>query len=144
MKFLGTVILFGAIQSCHATFQQLGAPFKAPVTVSQGFAAHVIFSNLTTPRGITIDSSQNILVIERGLGVTAFSRSPTLVGWDRTVVIQNTLLTQGIQVDGRKLYVSTAGDVLLYDYNPNSKSVSLSVPVTLITGIPPDGGMRTY
>lgn len=139
MKTLGTVILFWAAQ-CLASFQHSGAPFKAPVNISHGFTAHVIFSNLTTPRGITIDSSQNILVVERGLGVTAFSPSLTLAGWDRTVVIQNTLLTQGIQVDGEKLYVSTAGDVLLYNYNSDTKSVSSSTPVTLITGVPPDGG----
>ncbi|EEB88093.1 hypothetical protein MPER_14274, partial [Moniliophthora perniciosa FA553] len=38
-----------------------------------GLTAGVVFSNLTAPRGITFDSEGNLLVVERGFGVTALS-----------------------------------------------------------------------
>lgn len=114
--------------------------FRSPVTVAQGLAATLIFNNLTTPRGITFDSHQNLLVVERGLGVTAFTSSdPSCDGWLRTVVIPNAGFTQGIQVDGAALYVSTSGQVLRYAYDAATRTISGS-PVVIIDGIPPDGG----
>lgn len=125
----------------HAVFQPLGVPFKAPVTVSPGFSAKVIFSNLTTPRGIAFDSQNNLLVVERGFGITAFSPvSTSSNGWERTIVIQNSNFTQGIQIDGTKLYASTANEALLYDYDPRTKSVNLSAQV-IVDGFPAGGGM---
>ncbi|KAF7307527.1 NHL repeat-containing protein [Mycena indigotica] len=110
------------------TVQPPGIPFKAPVTVATGFTARVLFSNLTTPRGITLDANQNVLVVERGLGVTAFSPAPR---W-------------GIQVDDEgHLYVSTAGQVLVYSYDAGSKTVSGEACV-VISGIPPDGDLTTH
>ena len=130
------------VPSALATFQPLGVPFKSPVTVAAGLSANVLFSNLTTPRGITFDTQQNLLVIERGFGVTAFT--PTTVpapGWNRTVVIQNTGFTQGIQIDGDKLYVSTATTTLIYQYNALSKSIVPNVPpISIVADIPGDGG----
>ncbi|KAJ7084754.1 soluble quino protein glucose/sorbosone dehydrogenase [Mycena crocata] len=124
-----------------ATFQAAGVPFKSPVTTAPGFSSRVLFSNLTAPRGITLDSEENVLVVERGFGVTAFS--PTTGGWERTVVISNTGFTQGIQVDGDLLYVSTASNVLVYTYDAPTKTVS-GVPCTLVTGLPPDGDLTTH
>ncbi|KAJ7292675.1 hypothetical protein C8J57DRAFT_4053 [Mycena rebaudengoi] len=123
-----------------SNFQANGVPFKAPVTTALGFTARVLFSNLTTPRGITLDSAQNILVVERGFGVTAFN--PVAGGWSRTVVVANAGFTQGIQVDEDLLYVSTAGTVLVYDYDSVSKVATN--PNTLLTGIPPDGDLTTH
>lgn len=60
--------------------------FRSPVTVAPGLTAAPIFNNLTAPRGIALDSQQNLLVVERGLGVTAFTSSePSCDGWLRTV-----------------------------------------------------------
>ena len=111
------------------------------MTVAPGLSASVVFSNLTNPQCIAVDSNQNILVVERGLGVTVFSSvtSPS-VGWERTIVVQNENLTQGIQVDDGKLYVSTAGEVILYRYDVNTKTVSNDPPVVVVSGLPPDGG----
>ncbi|KAF8147473.1 hypothetical protein B0H34DRAFT_739271 [Crassisporium funariophilum] len=134
-----------------ATFQPLGVPFKAPVTVAPGFGAHVLFSNLTTPRGIVFDSLQNLLVVERGFGVTAFTPINTPdgagggSGWSRTVVVQNVGLTQGIMVDGKALFVSTAGEVLVYLYDPRTKSINTNIPAySVVTGIPADGELTTH
>jgi len=121
-------------------FQPDEVAFTTPVTVAPGLRASVIFSNLTVPRGIAIDSQQNILVVERGTGVTAFSRVSTpSLGWNRTVVVANDGFTHGIQVDDETLYVSTASDVLVYAYNPSTMTAS-AVPTLLITGLPADGG----
>jgi hypothetical protein len=100
MKFLLTFLLTLCSAVTADTIQPPGVLFKSPVTVTPGFAAHVIFSNLTTPRGITFDSNQNLLVVEREFWITAFSpvTTPT-TGWSRTVVIQSPNFTQGIQRD---------------------------------------------
>ncbi|GJJ15127.1 hypothetical protein Clacol_009402 [Clathrus columnatus] len=125
------------------TFQPLGIPFLNPVVTAPGFSAQVLFSNLTTPRGITFDGAGNLLVVERGLGVTAFTEARNGTGWERTIVISNPNFTQGIQVDGNNLYVSTAGQVLLYDYNAQQKSITGN-PTTIIDDIPPDGDLTTH
>ncbi|GLB41546.1 putative pyrroloquinoline quinone binding [Lyophyllum shimeji] len=130
-----------------AQFQPIGVPFKSPVTVAPGFAAKVAFSNLTSPRGIAVDSQQNFLVVERGLGVTAFTRVTTpSVGFQRTVVIKDPSLTHGIQVDGRALYVSNGTAVLAYDYDATTKSVSTlpSYPYVAVDGLPGDGELTTH
>ncbi|KAJ7148001.1 hypothetical protein C8R46DRAFT_917224 [Mycena filopes] len=124
------------------TFQPYGVPFKSPVTTASGFTSRVLFSNLTTPRGIALDAEQNVLVVERGFGVTAFS--PATGGWERTVVISNPNFTQGIQIAGDILYVSTASDVLAYNYCAFNKSVTSTGPSLVVTGIPPDGDLTTH
>lgn len=125
-----------------STFQPSGALFKAPVTVAPGLVANVIFSNLTAPRGIAFDTKQNLLVVERGFGLTAFSSATTpTAGWERTVVIQNPNFTQGVQVDGTQLYVSTATTTFVYKYDARTKSIASDVsPIPILTGIPGDGG----
>lgn len=127
----------------QAAFQPAGIPFKVPVTVADGFDARVIFSNLTAPRGITFDSKQNLLVIERGLGITAFNpvTSPS-AGWERTLLVANNALTQGIQIDGSLLYVSTATQVIVYLYDPTTRTIDTSgPPYPIVTGVPGDGGL---
>lgn len=140
MRMRSFFALLAVISATKAAFQPYGVPFKSPVTVVSGFDASVIFSNLTAPRGIAFDDNDNLLVVERGLGVTAFSpvSSPN-VGWERTVVLLNAALTQGIQVDGKRLYVSTGTETLVYPYDPATKSISAPA-FSLITGIPGDGG----
>jgi glucose/arabinose dehydrogenase len=116
--------------------------FRSPVTSATGLKAVPIFGNLTTPRGIAFDSQENLLVIERGLGVSAFSDKETECdGWFRSVIVQNANLTQGIQVDpaGEWLYVSTSGEVLRFPYNASEREVT-GQPEVIVQGIPPDGG----
>lgn len=138
MRVLG---LLSLVVGASATFQPLGAPFKAPVTVAPGYSAQVLFSNLTTPRGITFDSEGNLLVVERGFGITAFTPTSTPSnGWNRTVVIQDANFTQGIQIEGNQLYASTGGDAWVFEYDPVSKAVSGNGRVA-VSGLPPDGGM---
>ncbi|KAF8636780.1 hypothetical protein AX16_010981 [Volvariella volvacea WC 439] len=145
MKTIVLSLAFACFARAQTTFQPAGASFRAPVTVASGYSAHVIFSNLTAPRGITFDSENNLLVVERGFGVTAFTPTNTpSAGYERTVVFEHTGLTQGIQVDGNKLYVTTATEALVYDYDPATKTVASSPPYPTVTGIPGDGELTTH
>ncbi|KAJ7608744.1 hypothetical protein FB45DRAFT_945822 [Roridomyces roridus] len=148
MKALIPFALLAAfsLTGAQTTFQASGIPFQAPVTVAPGFSASVIFSKLTTPRGITLDAEENILVVERGFGVTAFSPATSggVDGWDRTVVIANTGFTQGIQIDGSSLYVSTGSQVLRYVYDATQKAVSGAAPCVVVDGVPADGELTTH
>ncbi|KAG6865684.1 hypothetical protein C0991_000297 [Blastosporella zonata] len=138
LQFLLTITGLTGLTAA-ATFQPSGIPFRSPVTVASGFAAHVAFSNLTTPRGIAFDSEENLLVIERGFGVTAFTRvTGSNPGFERTIVVQNANVTHGILVVGKLLYVSTAVSVIAYPYDPVTKTVGTSHVV--VEGIPGDGG----
>ncbi|KAG6916267.1 hypothetical protein DXG01_007611 [Tephrocybe rancida] len=134
MKTLVALLfLLPRVLKAATTFQPLGASFKFPVATFQGFSAHVAFSNLTAPRGIVFDANQNLLVVERGFGVTAFTQvtSPA-AGWNRTVVIESQDFTQGIQIDGRNLYISTGTAVWVYQYDIATKSVGTTPPFTLL------------
>ena len=135
------LLLSGLFASVRAQCVPHGSlTFASPVTVAAGLAATPIFNGLTTPRGITFDSQQNLLVVERMLGITAFKKDdPSCNGWLRTVVISNTGFTQGIQSHGNSLYVSTDSQVLRYAYNPTTRTVSGS-PVVIVSGIPAGGG----
>ncbi|PFH50981.1 hypothetical protein AMATHDRAFT_60193 [Amanita thiersii Skay4041] len=132
----------------NTIFQSFGAPFKSPVTTAPGFSAHVLFSNATLPRGIAFDTESNLLVIERGLGVTSLSAlresSGVTLGWERSVIVNNPGVTHGIEIDESSLYISTAGEVLVYKYDPQTRTVASSVPITLIRGLPADGELTTH
>jgi hypothetical protein len=53
-------------QSCG-----LSNSFPAPL-VADGYEAHLIAQGLTRPRGIIFDDKNNLLVVERGVGITSF------------------------------------------------------------------------
>ncbi|KAI0027750.1 soluble quino protein glucose/sorbosone dehydrogenase [Vararia minispora EC-137] len=127
----------------QTTFQPFGASFASPVTVAPSLSASVLFSGLSLPRGIAFDSQHNLLVVERGFGVTAFHPAANGTGILRTVVLSNPNFTQGIQVDGDKLYLSTANDALVYQYNASELAVS-GEPAVLVTGFPAGGELTTH
>ncbi|TFY70393.1 hypothetical protein EVG20_g2623 [Dentipellis fragilis] len=135
--------LFPILASAQITFQPYGRPFAFPVTVAPGLNARVLFSNLTLPRGVAFDSYGNLLVIERGLGVSALTPATNGSGTLRTVVLNNTGVTHGIQVDEDKLYISTAAEAVLYQYDAAAKRV-LGEGKTLVTGFNTGGELTTH
>lgn len=88
------VFLISAVCAHAATFQPSGIPFKGPVVTPAGLSASVVFSNLTTPRGIAFDELGNLLVVERGLGISVLTEVQG--GWEREIVVNNTDFTHGI------------------------------------------------
>ncbi|KAF8056905.1 hypothetical protein FPV67DRAFT_1677661 [Lyophyllum atratum] len=129
-----------------AQFQPLGAPFKSPITVAPGLSARVIYTNLTALGAIVFDAKQNLLAVELGVGVSAFTAvSSPSPGWVKNVVIKNPDATYGIEVDGARLYVSTGKDILLYAYDASTKSIipgTTACPV--VDGIPADGEFSSH
>jgi glucose/arabinose dehydrogenase len=143
--FLVGALLFASLaRSTHGQcFPSNSLSFRSPVTTAPGLSAVPIAHNLTTPRGLSIDAHGNVLVVERGLGVTAFAEGVSgCAGWLRTLVVNDSALTQGIQVVGNSLYVSTSAEVHRYKYIASSRTVVPGVPDVLVNGIPPDGGMH--
>ncbi|KAA1475752.1 soluble quino protein glucose dehydrogenase [Dentipellis sp. KUC8613] len=134
---------FPAFGGAQTTFQPYGRPFASPVTVAPGLYARILFSNLTLPRGVAFDSHGNLLVIERGLGVSAFTPATNGSGTLRKVVLNNTGVTHGIQVDGDKLYISTATEAVLYKYDAAAKTV-VGEGKTLVTGFNAGGELTTH
>ena len=120
------------------------ASFLFPPTTAAGFEAQPVFSNLSTPRGIAFDTHGTLLVIERNIGVTAFvsHNDSTCKGFVRSLVANNIALTHGIVLDDTELYVSSQLQVLLYQYNPTTLSVS-GQPKVIVQGLPSDGGSCT-
>lgn len=55
-------------QSCPS----LTASYPAP-SVADGYEARLVTQNLEKPRGIIFDNKGNLLVVERGVGVTTFT-----------------------------------------------------------------------
>lgn len=79
------------------------ATFAYPPVTTNGYKATLVFGGLTTPRGIQFDGKGTLLVVERGVGVSAYveKNDATCVGWDRTLILPNTALTHGIFVQVR-------------------------------------------
>lgn len=122
--------------------QPSNATFLFPPTIAPGLTAQLVFSNLSTPRGITFDALNTLLVVERGVGVSSFvgRNDSSCNGFQREPVLDNTGLTHGIEIDGEELYVSTQLQVLLYRYDAHTRSVSPGAPKVIVDGLPSDGG----
>ena len=131
-----------SLPAVYSQCQPRNSPFLFPPTTGPGLAASLVFSNLSTPRGIAFDSFGTLLVIERGIGVSAFiERNDTICnGFERTLVVNNSALTHGIILEGEELYVSSQLQVLLYHYDVHMKTVSASPPKVIVDDLPSDGG----
>ena len=141
-----TIVLCFAATAVRVAAQCLPsstAQFANLPTTALGPRAQLVFGNLSTPRGIAFDDADSLLVVERGVGVSAFvSRNDsTCKGFERSLVVNNSGLTHGIEIKGSELYVSTQLQVLLYQYNSQTRTVSDGVPKVIVVGLPSDGGV---
>ncbi|TDL28938.1 soluble quino protein glucose dehydrogenase [Rickenella mellea] len=101
--------------------------FRYSPTFSSGLSGHVIYNSLTKPRSIKFDSASppNLLVVDSGVGVVALMpKNDTCKGWDKKVLIQNTNLNHGLEIQGSQLFASTPDVVMVWNYNATSVSVS--------------------
>jgi hypothetical protein len=119
--------------SCSPT---LSASYAAP-SVADGYVARLVANNLTSPRGIKFDSQGALLVVEKGVGITALSlvdagRGCISVGGRKTVVTDSEL-NHGIEIspNGSTLYASTSDVLYSWDYSPQRQS-NTSEPKVLI------------
>ncbi|KAL8660626.1 MAG: hypothetical protein Q9202_006371 [Teloschistes flavicans] len=105
------------------------ALYPAP-SLAPGYKAQLIFRNLTKPRGIIVDSSGNLLVVQQQVGITSLSIQEQgkncLKVSHNTSVIENSNLTHGIALsnDGKTLYASSAEAVFSWPYDAGKSSAS--------------------
>ncbi|KAF2642356.1 cellobiose dehydrogenase-like protein [Massarina eburnea CBS 473.64] len=93
--------------------------FHSPVLTSNGWKAVKVAGNLIQPRGLVLDSSGNLLVVQNGLGVTAHTiDSNGCFNSTKTIITQRNL-NHGIFLsqDGKTLYASSATQVHVWDYD---------------------------
>jgi len=83
-----------------------GAPQPSyAMTVASGWRGTTLLGELTSPRGIILDSRGNLLVVERGKGITIHSLDATGCVVDNKTLIADTTLNHGIDINaaGNKL-----------------------------------------
>lgn len=99
------------------------AAFSYPPVTATGYKATLVFGGLSTPRDVQFDDKGALLVVERGVGVSAYveRNDATCVGWERTLILPNTALTNGIFVE-----VSQPSIALLLAFNHQDCSRDLS------------------
>lgn len=117
----------------------LRATYPAAVTAEE-YTSRLIVQNLTRPRGIIFDKNNNLLVIDRGVGIKhmaiASDDNRTCITFGEAHLIHpDTELNHGIEFspDGNTLYASTVESVYSWDYNPST--ATLSNQKTLITNM---------
>jgi hypothetical protein len=95
-----TFLIWVSLSRAQTTCSTITPSYPAP-SVAPGFAARIVASGLTLPRGIIFDTAGNLLVIEQGRGVTAYTldnagggclsvKSTTVVVQDSSVRIYDT------------------------------------------------------
>ncbi|KAK3945536.1 putative glucose sorbosone dehydrogenase [Diplogelasinospora grovesii] len=130
-------LLFSGVSEAQCP-NVLTPSYPAPV-VGDGYAAQLIVSGLSKPRGIIFDSNGALLVVQAGTGILHLSlddHGGTCLQSGKTVnLINNTDLNHGIELssDGKTLYASSSNEVYSWAYNPDT--VSVSSQRTLITNM---------
>jgi hypothetical protein len=78
MKLLSTSSVLVVLAATTAA-QQCKSEVPEKVVVAKGFVAKLFTTNVNFPRALQVDSNGNLLVLERGKGVSAFviNDSPT-------------------------------------------------------------------
>ncbi|KAF2842549.1 soluble quino protein glucose dehydrogenase [Patellaria atrata CBS 101060] len=111
-----------AQSACSTT---LTPDYPAP-SLASGYRAQLVANGLSSPRAITFDKNGNLLVIDQGKGVIAFSfdGDGTCLS-DRRTVVNDGSLNHGLQVsnDGKTLYASTSESVSAWNYDAEAREV---------------------
>ncbi|KAG9097319.1 hypothetical protein FRC07_010805 [Ceratobasidium sp. 392] len=125
-------VLVGAAPTTPGECKSLASlTFAHQPNAATGHSTRVIYNGLTRPRGIRFDAFENLLVVDRGVGVVALSyrNDGTCIGWERRVVVNNTDLNHGIEVGpgngggNQYLYASSSDNVFRWEYNPGNVTV---------------------
>ncbi|KAF2733206.1 soluble quino protein glucose dehydrogenase [Polyplosphaeria fusca] len=110
-------------QSCPS----LTASYPAP-SVASGYEARLVAQGLEKPRGLLFDNKGNLLVIERGVGISSFNvkEDGSCVTLDnKKTVVGDRTLNHGIEIsdDSKSLYASSTESVLKYEYDPSKQTI---------------------
>lgn len=107
-----------------------------PWSLASGWKAVKVIGGITGARGIVRDSAGNLLVVQSGIGISAFTVSSNgCVASSKTLVTMSSL-NHGIYLspDSKTLYASSLTTVYKWAYDPSSLSVSGS-PTTVVNGM---------
>lgn len=112
-----------------------------PLEVAEGWEVVKLAGELTTPRGIVVDSAGNPLVVENGVGITAHTLDDTGCVASSKVLIENANLNHGIflSADSTVLYASSLDSVWSWPYDPEATTVDAESVKTLVTGMTNEG-----
>lgn len=112
-----------------------------PLEIAEGWEVIKLAGDLTTPRGIVVDSAGNLLVVENGVGITAHILDDTGCVASSKVLIDDTNLNHGIYLsaDSTVLYASSMDSVWSWDYDPEATTVDTESARTLVTGMASGG-----
>lgn len=122
---LSLALLLGA-SSALAAASCPGAPAPAyPLRVASGWSAMPVLGSLTRPRGVAVDTKGNLLVLERGKGITAHTVDGAGCVEKSKVVVDDPNLNHGIAVHegGKKLFASTPDVAYEWDYDAGDMEV---------------------
>lgn len=112
-----------------------------PLEIAEGWELVKLAGELTTPRGIVVDSAGNLLVVQNGVGITAHILDDTGCVASSKVLIEDTNLNHGIYLnaDSTVLYASSKDSVWSWPYDPEATTVDTGSVKTLVTGMSSEG-----
>ena len=111
-----------------------------PVDAAKGWRVTKVAGSLIQPRGLAFDGAGNLLVVQKGFGITAHKVFPNGCLEPPKVVIAQQNLNHGIvfSQDGKTLYASSATSVFAWAYDAATMSISGSSR-TIVTGMDSKG-----
>lgn len=106
---LAVFALLAPTTSLAATLSCNGGPAPAfPFKVADGWSATPILGNLSRPRSVVVDTKGNLLVLERGKGITGHKVDDNGCVKESKVVVDDPNLNHGLDAhpDGKTLVAS--------------------------------------
>ncbi|CAA7262731.1 unnamed protein product [Cyclocybe aegerita] len=117
-----------------------GAPAPTySMVAAAGWRVTPVLGRLSSPRGITMDGRGNLLVLQRGVGVTAHAVDEYGCVTSSETVVADRSLNHAIEVNpaGDRIYASSSDEAWSWNYDP--VAMTATNRTTLITGMHNDG-----
>ncbi|KAL8306089.1 hypothetical protein RB597_003300 [Gaeumannomyces tritici] len=130
----------------QATCPNALTPSYASPVLGAGWTAQLVARGLSDPRGIVLDSSGGLLVVEQGRGIRRITfkedGNGACFGVDKNqTVVDLKELNHGIELsdDGKTLYASSADSVYSWEYDVGQGAAKADSRRTLISGMASQG-----
>ncbi|KAJ3498164.1 hypothetical protein NLJ89_g10254 [Agrocybe chaxingu] len=97
-----------------------------PLVAAPGWTAGTVLGGLTAPRAIKLDTLGNLLILQRGVGVTAHTLTLDGCVSSSKTIIADTTLNHAVELNllGTKLFASSPSNVFSWDYNPLTQTAT--------------------
>ncbi|EHA51243.1 hypothetical protein MGG_09782 [Pyricularia oryzae 70-15] len=129
-------LLFGqALAQCQGT----SPTPRWNIQMESGYKSKLLLTGLSTPRGVDFDRQGNLLIVERGRGISYVKLTEAADGsvcvQEKKLLINDAQLNHGIAMspDGNMLYVSSTENVYQYVYD--GVAGTATGRKTLVTGM---------